>query len=221
MNCVLHYVNLNPEMERAWQPYLTKFKNVFAHTDDLMNWKDNKVFVSLANSQLFFDGGSDKVYQKIFPNVDNIMKKAMQQYNFKDELGCFFLPVGTVFLKEMSDTKYLIACPTMFLPQDISTTRNVYYCTKLLLELLDKNPHINEIVMSSMGTGYGKMSFENSAKQTFEAIRDHYDKCITLDYVGNTRQDLVCNPQVKFLQPKYYCNSRFIPIKEKDIINIT
>jgi hypothetical protein len=48
MNCVLHYVNLNPEMEKAWRPYLTKFKNVFAHTDDLMNWKNYKVFVSLA-----------------------------------------------------------------------------------------------------------------------------------------------------------------------------
>jgi O-acetyl-ADP-ribose deacetylase (regulator of RNase III) len=145
-------------------------------TNDIQNIRGNNfAYFSPANSFLFFDGGIDAIYSKMFgKNLQCNAQKIIRNYDMKTTLGRNYLPIGSSLVINVDHkfNTYIIACPTMFRPQDIRGTRNVYYAFLAGLLLIDKfNMHQNNdrqiktLVCPGLGTGYGKISFQESTEK--------------------------------------------------------
>ena len=215
-------VNLEEKMVKAWKKYFDGIENVSCEVGDIENYfEKSTAFVSASNSKLFFDGGSDLAYMEMFPNVQRKMKKFVEKFGYTDNFGLKdYLPIGAACIKQF-DTKYLICAPTMLLPQDVSDTNNAYVAFKLVLELLDKNPRIDSIVIPAMCAGYGKMPYDTVAKQMIDAYDDHVSHNIMLDTVGDEKSDLVYDPTHIDTQPHYYANTQFMNFDRSEAITTT
>lgn len=200
----------NPEMVEAWREAFQGCTDVEVHCDLIQHWQHRvRVFVSASNSLLFFDGGSDRAYELIFPQVARRMQDWVKQYGFKDNFELPYLPVGAATIREL-DHRRLICCPTMCLPQDVSTTRNAYHCFKLVLELVDKQGDVPEVLVPGLACGWGKMPFAESARQMREALDDHKAGRNRLDTAPSTLSSLTYCPHILQQQPRYYQNTRFL-----------
>jgi O-acetyl-ADP-ribose deacetylase (regulator of RNase III) len=204
-------VDRGDEMVDAWEACFANQTHVSCHVADIKDfWNKSQAFVSASNSQLFFDGGSDLAYMKLFPGVQSTMKRYVTNFGFEDNVGrTDYLPVGAACIKSFDD-KYLICAPTMFLPQDVSTTNNAYVAFKLVLELLDKNPQVRSVVVPGLCCGYGKMTHEKAANQMFRAYIDHQQRKNSLDSLGPEHTNIVHWPSYKDTQPHYFMNRSFI-----------
>ncbi len=136
-----------------------------------------QVIVSPANSFGFMDGGIDIVYMELFPGIQNRVQDRIKMFKITSPLGRHVLPVGSAMLVSTQDKLCpLLACvPTMFLPEKISNTKNVYWAMRGLLNLIECSfTGLNNIVVAipCFGTGVGKMTPEAAAEQTKEAIDD-------------------------------------------------
>lgn len=157
--------------------------------------KGKRAFVSPSNSIGFMDGGIDRVYStEMFPGVEAQLKRRIMQLGMKTRLGRPYLPVGCAVLPMAisqspgtgsDDT--LICAPTMFLPHDVSLTRNAYHAFLACLTLVEKHNNlcgkqgggadkelnkIRTVVCPGLCCGYGKMPVERSAEQIAQALRD-------------------------------------------------
>lgn len=140
--------------------------------------------VSPANSLGFMDGGIDMVYMQLFPGIQKIVQDRIKTFDITTALGRPVIPIGSAMLVNTgSDLVKLLACvPTMFLPEDITPTRNVYWATRGLLKLCRASffpsaPTGEEsyrvvVAVPCMGTGVGKLTGEASAQQVKEALQD-------------------------------------------------
>lgn len=143
------------------------------------------IIVSPANCLGFMDGGIDMVYMQLFPGIQEKVQAAIASYAIETALGRKVLPIGSCRLVATCDvrTPYLACVPTMFLPENITTTRNVYHAMRGLLECCERIrttiparvwPN-NRVVVAipCLGTGVGCMSGQQSGEQVAEAIGDH------------------------------------------------
>lgn len=189
---------------------------------------DNTTFMSSANSFLYFDGGVDQAYTDMFgKKLQNYGQEYLRQnITYKIASGGKYLPVGSSIIIPVNYLKsnnnknrkniYVIACPTMFRPQSIKDTRNVYWAVyagisnilKFNRDNSDKTQHIHNIVFPAFGTCYGKLSYAESSKQIYEgfvdAICQKYDNDETpenfLQYIDNKEPketDIYDNKNVK------------------------
>ena len=130
-------------------------------------------YVSPSNSLLFYDGGIDAAYQKMFgaSNLVKISREYLSLYGKESKLGRKYLPIGSAFCYDFGDKK-LISAPTMLLPQNVSETENAYYATKAIQAILGKDIHKKEIeiIIPGLCCGYGGMSFEKSIDQQLMAF---------------------------------------------------
>lgn len=128
-------------------------------------------FVSPANSLGFMDGGIDARYMQLFPDVQTRVKARIRELNKFTALRRPYLPVGSAVSTHVGNDTWLISAPTMFLPHDVSTTRNAYLAMMAALrcaELLG----VDELVVPAMCTGYGKMPVTTAAQQQCRAWRE-------------------------------------------------
>jgi hypothetical protein len=69
-----------------------------------------------------------------------------------------YLPIGSSIIVKHDHNKYLVSCPTMLTPQNVSETQNVYYATMSALYnvIINKKMDINnvDIIITSMCCGY-------------------------------------------------------------------
>ncbi len=187
---------------------------------------NNYCYFSPANSFLFFDGGVDKVYWRMFPKLQKTAQKLLKNYDMKTSLGRNYLPIGSSLMVPVEDlmqkytNNYVVACPTMFRPQDIRGTRNVYYAFLAGIALIEKYNRLNgdvidTLVCPGLGTGYGKISFEESAKQIKEAFTDYFDGKIN-DKKPQDSNIYLDEPNIEE-QPNVYENMELKNIEIKDI----
>lgn len=162
--------------------------------------------ISPSNCLLFFDGGVDAAYLKAFPNVQKDAQALMKRFGTTTALGRPFLPIGSSIRVSTGSSLclYIIATPTMFLPEDIRGTQNVKHAfwaaLKLKLEVGDSH-----VAVPCMGMGYGKLSDQECARQidaAFEMSLDTHDDLVSSNpgqwYV---RKSMACE------QPDTYANS--------------
>lgn len=156
------------------------------YTGDIRNLSsDNMAYISPANSWLFFSGGVDYIYSKMFPTIQGSAQRDVTKYKYTTENGRHYLPVGSAMIVPVFHeglvvkNNYVIASPTMYVPSDIRYTRNVYYSFYATLAVIDKynksvdeNISIKTVVCPGLGTGCGAMSFKESATQIKEAFYD-------------------------------------------------
>lgn len=157
------------------------FKNKHVYASAFTNVKDmpveNKAFVSPANSLLFMDGGIDMVYSReMFPGVEHTCKEIVRKIGMQTSLGRYYLPVGSAIVAQTGPYSCLVAAPTMFLPHDVSMTRNAYHAMMAALMAFRKYrkqvPQMNALVCPLLCTGYGKMSIPVAADQMRTAYND-------------------------------------------------
>ena len=199
------------------------FEIEYYHGNVIDMKRDNMTFVSPANSFLFFDGGIDAAYSYIFRGLQKIAQsKLNKDIPYSTILGRKYLPIGSAMVVEVENSK-IIACPTMFRPQDIRGTRNVYYAILACLNVIRKYNYavpdnmIKTIVIPGMGTGYGKLTWDDRAKQILEAFRDFLNN---IEYSDKSVDPyLWLNEPNKEEQPNYYENSELKKINIQDIVN--
>ena len=180
----LHFVSLN----KIWiEEIKTLFPTAKITCGDVQTIpREKTIFVSPANCLGFMDGGIDYVYsRKMFPGCEQQVKQKIRELGFKTLLGRDYLPIGSAFLVPVGETTGLICAPTMFLPHDVSQTRNAYLSCLAAFLIFQKAEIYETIVLTSHCCGYGKMSEKESARQIRKAYDDALKhKCPKDSYVG-------------------------------------
>lgn len=131
--------------------------------------------VSPANSFGFMDGGIDKPLNVMFPKIDVKLRQMINFANFATTpRGLPYLPVGKCIMIETNNSTcpYMISAPTMYMPERITETDNVYKAFKSIL-----NAHGNKkvtIACPGLGTLTGMMTPVDSALQILRAYNEYY-----------------------------------------------
>jgi O-acetyl-ADP-ribose deacetylase (regulator of RNase III) len=157
-------------MADAWRKVFRGIPAVVIVEDDILEGPCDAV-VSPANSFGFMDGGIDLAYRRFF----GLDLQSRVQAKIKNE---FYgeLPVGqaTVVSTGHDAIPYLVAAPTMRVPDRIGDTVNVYLaCRAALLVILAHNHGtsrpINSVRVPALRTGIGAMPLARAAHQMHAA----------------------------------------------------
>ena len=120
--------------------------------------------MSPANSLLYMDGVVDKAYNEVmFPDIRHSLQEVAKFVCPTNKTGQFCLKVGSALAMEAASNTWLIAAPTRWGLQDVSSTNNAYHATKAALICADAIPHLRRLIVPAMCCGYGKMSAALSA----------------------------------------------------------
>jgi O-acetyl-ADP-ribose deacetylase (regulator of RNase III) len=174
----IHFIHLHSSFIDEMKQLFMNEKNTTYSVCDVKEMSiKNVAFVSPANSIGFMDGGIDYVYSRImFPGLQQNLQKQIKNLGYTTFLGRPYLPIGSGIIIPVGLKTCIIACPTMFLPHDVSTTRNAYYAFMAALlcfkKYTKKHPTIKTLVCPALCTGYGKMSEKQAALQMYEAYQD-------------------------------------------------
>ena len=135
----------------------------------------SQAYVSPANSLLYMDGGVDKAYSEaMFPGIRHHLQELAKRVCPSNKIGQPYLKIGSALAIEVAaSNSWLIAAPTMWSPQDVSSTNNAYHATRAALICADAIPDLRRLVIPAMCCGYGKMSAAQAAGQVCKAIVQH------------------------------------------------
>ena len=172
--------------------------------------KHNTAFISPANSLGYQDGGIDYVLSRVmFPGLEPTLKKAIRNIGHKTLLGRFYLPIGSaVTVETCKPGVFLIAAPTMWLPQDVRNTHNAYHAMYAIMKEASVR-NFDEIYLCGLATGCGAMSADNAIAQ----MKAAYD-----DFIAK-RPPRYSAEDIKKEQPKYYENTEFKDIAAGEIVH--
>jgi len=158
--------------------------------------------VSAANSFGLMDGGVDAAITVFFG--DQLQKRVQQRVldEFDGEQ-----PIGTSFIIPTRNSKhpYLAHTPTMRVPMSIQGTDYVYLAMKAMLRAVkdhnlrvkngtvsDTDSPIKSAACTGLGTFYGKMAFDEAARQMALAYHNflHPPKKITWSYASKRQYEV-------------------------------
>jgi len=145
----------NINLVNAWSREFKNYHNVKISCGDIFGVSADAI-ISPANSFGFMDGGIDLRYS-IYFGWD--LQKALQNKIRSDFNG--ELPVGLAIIVETNNDniKYLVSCPTMRVPEDVSDTVNAYLAFRAgLLEVINFNKNNSEKITSILCPGLGTLS---------------------------------------------------------------
>ena len=164
-------------MADAWRKLFRGMPAVVIVEGDILEGPCDAV-VSPANSFGFMDGGIDLAYRRFFGLDLQSRVQAKIQNEFYGEL-----PVGqaTVVSTGHDAIPYLVAAPTMRVPDRIEDTVNVYLaCRAALLVVLAHNQGtsrpINSVRVPALGTGIGAMPLARAAHQMHAAYVSVFER---------------------------------------------
>jgi O-acetyl-ADP-ribose deacetylase (regulator of RNase III) len=165
---IIQLIDHNKEMCDQWKTHFNDCNDVTIHCGDYFALKTDCV-VSPANSFGFMDGGLDfQISEKIGWHLqDELQLQIIEKYDGE-------LLVGQAILMETKNenTPFIIAAPTMRVPEPIENSVNIYLATKAILRLLKQEPRIKTVSISGLGTGVGKVAYAVCAKQMKQAYND-------------------------------------------------
>ena len=165
----------NLDLFYSWKKHFDGVECVEIIDDDILKHQADAI-VSPANSFGYMDGGLDLKYSKHFGwELEGKVRKRLEEEYFGE------IPVGNAVIveTERQDIPFLISAPTMRVPSNVADTVNSYLAFKGILQAVilhnrNKSPGIQSVLCPGLGTGEGKMSPENCAKQMYRA----YEVCI-------------------------------------------
>lgn len=173
------------------------------------------------NSLCFMDGGTDLAYsRKMFPGLELKVKSEVKSLNILSNLNRPYLPIGSsVIIETGIENNFFIGAPTMLLPQDINGTENVYYAMLAILNLVPNFTNDYELIILSLGCGYGRLTPEDSLIQITKAFIDYK---INLNCHGKRKGKfyILNDEKINKQQPKTYQNREFIDFDIKELKNI-
>ena len=165
---------------------------------------ESAAFVSPSNSRMFMDGGIDNAYRRMWPGIEKVVRERMASLGYRNLLGAAYLPLGAAMAVSVgaAPARWLIMAPTMWLPQDVSRTRNAYFATMAAL-LAAARLGVQQLVVPAMCCGYGKMPPREAARQCAAAVRDFRDT----PHLWVSEQCVLCTDAAASPQPKLYTNT--------------
>ena len=171
----LSLCDINAEMTDAWLDNFFGVEAVEILQGDLLQTPADAL-VSPANSFGDMSGGVEK-------RIDDFYKGAAQEAIIK-EIGQRFmgeLPVGMALIVPVSAPRlpFVIAAPTMRVPQDVASTLNAYLAMRaVLVSVFQHNAQsqspIRTIAIPGLCTGVGRMPYSVAARQ----MRVAYDTIV-------------------------------------------
>lgn len=168
LNIMLH--TFDSAMATAWRIAFDGTRSVVIVEGDILEGRCDAV-LSPANSFGYMDGGIDLAYRGFFGMELQSRVQAKIRNEFHGEI-----PVGQAMVVPTGhDTvPYLVAAPTMRVPDKIADTVNVYLAFRAaLLAVLAHNreskPSIATLRAPALGTGIGAMPFARAARQMHAA----------------------------------------------------
>lgn len=177
--------------------------------DLMQQHPDVSAIVSPANCFGVMDGGIDIFYMQLFPGIQLRVQKRIESFGITTHLGRSILPVGSAINVETDGGVTIVCVPTMFLPEDIRGTENVYWATRGLLNLLHLAQSTGVVAVPCMGTGCGKLTASESASQVRRAF-DDYLASESTDVIAATPNEYVLS-RMACPQPITYANMEFQP----------
>ncbi len=172
--------------------------------------------ISPANSLGFMDGGVDYVISRVmFPGVEGALRAALAARGVRTDLGRPWLRIGEALVVPVpvpvpvpEQGAFLIAAPTMWLPQDVRGTHNAYHATYAAIAEARRHGGIHTLVFPGMGTGCGMLTPDEALGQMSSAARDALEG-------RPPRWDAA---QIARQQPRVYMNIEFEPGIRQDMI---
>ena len=159
------------DLFNAWRLFCGCHDFVTVTKQDIISI-DAEALVSPANSFGFMTGGIDLHYKNYLGQSmeDDLRKRISVEFNNE-------LLVGQATSVKLFNTpplikyKYLIAAPTMRVPERVGHTINAYLASKAaLMEAVSIG--VESIVFPGMGAGTGRMTSRDCAKQVNASIND-------------------------------------------------
>lgn len=168
----IYLVDSSLSLIQAWQQVFAKQALVHIYHGDYFDIAADAI-VSPSNSFGIMDGGLDLAirYELGFDVETQLQKVITAKYHGE-------LPVGCAEVINIQHVKwfFLIAAPTMRVPQSIRGTLNAYLAFRAILlavkqhDTLTTLPKIKTLVCSGLGTGVGKLTPDQCAAQMFTAF---------------------------------------------------
>lgn len=173
--------------DHDWDNIKTYWKNladlpinlIFRHGsfEKIINKEKMQIVVAPTNSYVSMTGGIDKIYTKIFKNIETKLRKKISEKKYQisgiSYKGTHYtLPIGKTIICETGNDKcfFIMASPTMVMPKDINGTNNIYLCMKAILKKISKINTPIIIACPCLGTGIGNVPAEESALQIRKAL---------------------------------------------------
>lgn len=167
---------LDDTLEQAWHSVVnTARERVRVHRGSVLDVHAQAV-VSPANSQGWMRGGIDAVYSRAFPGVEQRVRNAVLNYHGGE------LPVGQAVAVRTGESapEWLISAPTMRSPGEWLPADTVHpYLAARAVFLLWRDAEVEPgvrarevvdvIAMPGLGTGVGRVTPENCARQVAAA----------------------------------------------------
>jgi O-acetyl-ADP-ribose deacetylase (regulator of RNase III) len=175
----IHFVSLDEDWVHEMQQRCASYPNIQVSCANIKTLpRECVTYVSPANSLGFMDGGIDWVLSReMFYGLQDIVQRRIERIGLQTVLGRYYLPVGSACIVPTGRrNSWLICAPTMFLPHDVSGTRNAYWSFLAALVLHEqwcqKTGVQTTLIATSHCCGYGCMSAAESARQMMEAYSD-------------------------------------------------
>jgi O-acetyl-ADP-ribose deacetylase (regulator of RNase III) len=163
----IYLIDKSQPLVQAWQAAFADCPAVEAVAGSYFQRAADAI-VSPANSFGIMDGGLDLALRdELGYSVENKLQEAIVR-DYHGEL-----PIGSAVIVETghSEWKYLVAAPTMRVPEPIAFTLNAYMAFRAILVAVENfnrekgKSEIDSIVCSGLGTGVGQMSAVKCARQ--------------------------------------------------------
>lgn len=157
------------DLFNAWKLFCDHHGFVTVTKQDIMSI-DAEAVVSPANSFGFMTGGIDLHYKNYFGQAieDDLRKRIALEFNHELLVGQA-TSVKIFNPPQIAKYKYVIAAPTMRVPENVSHTINAFLAAKAAL-IEAKEIGVESVVFPGMGTGTGGMLPQDCAKQINAAI---------------------------------------------------
>jgi O-acetyl-ADP-ribose deacetylase (regulator of RNase III) len=163
----LYLIDRSADLVHEWKEQFAGCPEVEVLTGDYFQ-RSADAIVSPANSFGIMDGGLDLAIRNQLGSVveEKIQEVIVQKYHGE-------LPVGSAEIIETNDKrwKYMIAAPTMRIPEPIQFTINPYLAFRAILVAIENfnralgTPEISSCICCGLGTGVGRVSTTTCARQ--------------------------------------------------------
>jgi O-acetyl-ADP-ribose deacetylase (regulator of RNase III) len=175
MSIKIYLRDKNEKIVSAWSREFSSCTDVDVSCGDIFDITADAI-ISPANSFGFMDGGIDLAYSEYFgwELQERLQEKIRNKFYGE-------LPVGCAAIVETGndDIKYLLSCPTMRVPEDVSNTVNASLAFRAgLIAILNFNnkhtTNISSVICPGLGTLTGRITANNCAKQ----MKSAYDSIV-------------------------------------------
>jgi O-acetyl-ADP-ribose deacetylase (regulator of RNase III) len=169
--------DLNPAIVQAWKAVFADCPHVNVAFGNILETPADAI-ISPANSFGFMDGGIDLVYTRFFGwQLQQRLQEIIQHEHHGELL------IGDCILMETQhpNIPFLLSCPTMRVPGDVSNTMNAFLAFRAALLKVKHysataSKPIETILCPGLGTLTGRISPEHCALQmryAYEAVVNH------------------------------------------------